>query len=98
VSDSAESYGDPVASAMKTTERNAVTVTGRAGGQPMMFAHGYGCDQNMWRSVAPAFLDTHRVVLFDHVGAGRSALSAYDDQRYASLDGYAEDVLEIIHE
>jgi sigma-B regulation protein RsbQ len=83
---------------MKTTERNAVTVTGQANGQPMMFAHGYGCDQNMWRSVAPAFLDTHRVVLFDHVGAGRSDLSAYDDQRYSSLDGYAEDMLEIIHE
>jgi sigma-B regulation protein RsbQ len=83
---------------MKTTERNAVTVTGQPNGQPMMFAHGYGCDQNMWRSVAPAFLDTHRVVLFDHVGAGRSDLSAYDEQRYASLDGYAEDILEIIHD
>jgi sigma-B regulation protein RsbQ len=83
---------------MKTTERNAVTVTGQAHGQPMMFAHGYGCDQNMWRSVAPAFLDTHRVVLFDHVGAGRSDLAAYDDARYCTLDGYAEDVLEIIHE
>jgi sigma-B regulation protein RsbQ len=83
---------------MKTTERNAVTVTGQAYGQPMMFAHGYGCDQNMWRSVAPAFLDTHRVVLFDHVGAGRSDLGAYDDGRYSALDGYAADILEIIHE
>jgi sigma-B regulation protein RsbQ len=83
---------------MTTTERNAVTVTGRAQGQPMMFAHGYGCDQNMWRFVAPAFLDTHKVVLFDHVGAGRSDLDAYDQERYSSLDGYAEDVLEIIHE
>jgi sigma-B regulation protein RsbQ len=64
----------------------------------MMFSHGYGCDQNMWRQVAPAFLDTHRVVLFDHVGAGRSDLSAYDDERYAGLDGYAGDVLEIVHE
>jgi sigma-B regulation protein RsbQ len=83
---------------MKTTERNAVTVTGRAHGQPMIFAHGYGCDQNMWRHVAPAFLETHRVVLFDHVGAGRSDLGAYDEQRYSSLDGYAQDVLEIIEE
>ena len=83
---------------MRTTERNAVTVTGQAHGQPMMFAHGYGCDQNMWRAVAPAFLDTHRVVLFDHVGAGRSDLAAYDDARYCTLDGYAEDILEIIHE
>jgi sigma-B regulation protein RsbQ len=83
---------------MKTIERNAVTVTGRAHGQPIMFGHGYGCDQNMWRAVAPAFLDTHRVVLFDHVGAGRSDLGAYDDARYGTLDGYAEDILEIIHE
>jgi sigma-B regulation protein RsbQ len=83
---------------MRTTERNAVTVTGQADGQPIMFAHGYGCDQNMWRFVAPAFLATHRVVLFDHVGAGRSELGAYDDQRYSTLDGYAEDILEIIDE
>ena len=83
---------------MRTTERNAVSVTGQANGQPIMFAHGYGCDQNMWRFVAPAFLDTHRVVLFDLVGAGRSDLGAYDDQRYATLDGYAQDVLEIIDE
>jgi sigma-B regulation protein RsbQ len=83
---------------MKTTHRNAVTITGNTSGQPMMFAHGYGCDQNMWRTVAPAFLDTHRVVLFDHVGAGRSDLGSYDDGRYSALDGYAEDVLEIIRE
>lgn len=83
---------------MKATKRNAVTVTGRAHAQPIMFAHGYGCDQNMWRFVAPAFLDTHRVVLFDHVGAGGSELSAYDAERYSSLDGYAEDVLQIIEE
>ena len=83
---------------MRTTERNAVTVTGQADGQPIMFAHGYGCDQNMWRTVAPAFLDTHRVVLFDHVGAGRSDLGCYDDERYSTLDGYAEDILEIVHD
>jgi sigma-B regulation protein RsbQ len=83
---------------MKTTQRNAVTVTGRADGQPMMLAHGYGCDQNMWRFVAPAFADTHQLVLFDHVGNGKSDLSAYDDQRYSTLDGYAGDVLDIIHE
>jgi sigma-B regulation protein RsbQ len=83
---------------MRTAERNAVSVTGRPDGQPMVFAHGYGCDQNMWRFVAPAFLETHRVVLFDHVGAGRSDLRAYDEQRYSTLDGYADDVLEIVHE
>ena len=61
----------------------------------MMFAHGFGCDQNMWRFVAPAFAATHRVVLFDHVGAGGSDTSAYDKRKYATLDGYASDVLEI---
>jgi sigma-B regulation protein RsbQ len=83
---------------MNTTQKNAVTLTGTPTGQPMMFAHGFGCDQNMWRFVTPAFEDTHTVVLFDHVGSGKSDLSAYDDDRYASLDGYASDVLEIIHE
>lgn len=61
----------------------------------MVFAHGFGCDQNMWRFVAPAFEDEHRVVLFDHVGAGGSDLSAYDPERYGSLAGYADDVVEI---
>jgi sigma-B regulation protein RsbQ len=83
---------------MKTTRRNAVTVTGRSDGQPMMFAHGYGCDQNMWRFVAPAFAGTHRLVLFDHVGNGKSDLAAYDDKRYSTLDGYAQDILEIVHD
>jgi sigma-B regulation protein RsbQ len=78
--------------------RNNVRVAGRPDGQTMLLAHGFGCDQNMWRWVAPAFEDTHRVVLFDHVGAGGSDLSAYDRQRYASLDGYAADVLEICAE
>ena len=83
---------------MKTTQRNAVTVTGNPAGPPMMFAHGYGCDQNMWRFVTPAFADTHKIILFDHVGNGRSDLSAYDEKRYSTLDGYAQDVLAIIHE
>ena len=83
---------------MKAIQRHAVHVMGQPDGQPMLFAHGYGCDQNMWRFVAPEFTETHRVVLFDHVGAGRSDLRAYDDERYASLDGYASDVLEIIHD
>jgi sigma-B regulation protein RsbQ len=78
--------------------RNNVRVAGRPDGQTMLLAHGFGCDQNMWRWVAPAFEDTHRVVLFDHVGAGGSDLSAYDRERYASLDRYAADVLEICAE
>ena len=61
----------------------------------MVFAHGFGCDQNMWRLVVPAFEASHRVVLFDHVGAGQSDVSAYDRRKYATLDGYAADVLEI---
>jgi len=61
----------------------------------MLFAHGFGCDQNMWRYVAPAFSDEFRVITFDHVGAGASDLASYDAQRYSSLSGYAEDVLEI---
>jgi sigma-B regulation protein RsbQ len=64
----------------------------------MLFAHGFGCDQNMWRFVAPAFEADHRVILFDYVGGGGSDLSAYDPERYATLDGYAGDVVEIAEE
>lgn len=74
--------------------RHAVRTIG-ANGRPMLFAHGFGCDQNMWNAVAPAFSDDFQVVLFDHVGAGRSDLSAFDPARYATLDGYAEDVVAI---
>ncbi len=80
---------------MQVASRHHVVVRGQPGGPPVLFAHGYGCDQNMWRHVAPAFEDEHQVVLFDHVGAGRSDLSAYDEQRHGSLAGYAEDVLDI---
>ena len=76
--------------------RNNVKVLGR-GTLPMMFAHGFGCDQNMWRFVTPAFEDDYRIVLFDYVGAGKSDLEAYDPERYASLEGYASDVLDIAH-
>jgi sigma-B regulation protein RsbQ len=79
-------------------ERNSVRVTGLPGGRPMVFAHGFGCDQSMWRAVAPAFEADHRVVLFDHVGAGSSDLSAYDAEKYGSLAGYASDVVEICRE
>ena len=80
---------------MDVLSRNAVTLSGRPDGPVMLFAHGFGCDRNMWRGVAPAFETDHRVVLFDHVGHGRSDSSAYDPRRYASLAGYAADVLEI---
>src|SRR5579862_8827498 len=74
--------------------RNHCTYWGR-GEKAMMFAHGFGCDQNMWRFVQPAFENNFRTVLFDHVGAGGSDLSAYDKTKYASLAGYADDVVEI---
>ena len=82
---------------MTVLRRNNITVSG-TGTRPMLFAHGYGCDQHMWRLVAPAFDETHRVVLFDHVGAGRSDLTAYRPSKYSSLRGYADDVLEICRE
>jgi sigma-B regulation protein RsbQ len=76
--------------------RNNVTLSGQDDGQPMVFAHGYGCDQNMWRFVAPAFAGRYRTTLFDFVGAGDSDRSAYDPQRYGSLEGYAADVLDVL--
>ena len=75
--------------------RNNVRVSGR-GTQPMLFAHGFGCDQNMWRYVAPAFEDEYRVITFDYVGSGQSDLKSYDTQRYGSLQGYTQDVMDIV--
>jgi sigma-B regulation protein RsbQ len=83
---------------MGVVERNNVRLSGVTRGRPMLFAHGFGCDQNMWRHVAPAFEDEYRVVLFDHVGAGGSDLAAYDREKYSKLQGYADDVLEICRE
>jgi len=74
--------------------RNNVNVFGQ-GEQPLIFAHGFGCDQNMWRFVTPAFEHNFKIILFDYVGAGKSDRSAYNKERYASLNGYAQDVLEI---
>ena len=78
-----------------TRARNNVRITG-AGTQPLLFAHGFGCDQSMWRYVAPAFEQDYRVVLFDYVGCGKSDWAAFDAQRYATLDGYAQDILDIV--
>lgn len=80
---------------MDVVARHNIVERGRPDAPPMLFAHGYGCDQNMWRYVAPAFEDDFRVVLFDHIGAGRSDVSAYDADRHSSLAGYARDVLDI---
>jgi sigma-B regulation protein RsbQ len=79
---------------MTALARNNVRVAG-AGERAMMFAHGFGCDQNMWRYVAPEFEEDFRTILFDHVGAGGSDLSAYDASKYAVLSGYADDVINI---
>jgi sigma-B regulation protein RsbQ len=78
--------------------RNNVRVSGNPQGRPIVFAHGFGCSQEMWRHVAPLFADEYQIILFDHVGAGGSDLSAYDRGKYDSLHGYADDVLEIIEE
>ncbi|RKH58676.1 alpha/beta fold hydrolase [Corallococcus aberystwythensis] len=82
---------------MNVLARNNVKVKGQ-GAQPMVFSHGFGCDQNMWRFVAPAFEQDYRTVLFDHVGAGGSDVAAYDRNRYGTLEGYADDVLQICRE
>ncbi len=80
---------------MNILQRNNVHVSGQ-GRTAIVFAHGFGCDQNMWRFVAPAFQDRYRTVLFDAVGAGNSDLSAYSPEKYGALDGYASDVAEIV--
>lgn len=80
---------------MDILKRNNVVIKGK-GSQVMMFAHGFGCDQNMWRLVVPAFEENYKIVLFDHVGAGGSDLSAFVPLKYEKLEGYAEDIIEII--
>lgn len=74
--------------------RNNVKTWGR-GKQPMIFAHGFGCDQNMWRFVTPAFENDYQIIVFDYVGAGKSDVSAYNVERYSNLNGYALDVIGI---
>ncbi|MES2292697.1 MAG: alpha/beta hydrolase [Pseudomonadota bacterium] len=80
---------------MTVLKRNNVKLAGQ-GSKAIVFAHGFGCDQNMWRYVAPAFEDEYQTVLFDNVGAGKSDLSAYSFEKYGALEGYADDVTEIV--
>lgn len=75
-------------------KRNNVKITGN-GSQTILFAHGFGCDQHSWHYIVDAFTDDYKVVLFDYVGAGKSDLGAYNRERYKTLNGYANDVLEI---
>lgn len=79
---------------MDILKRNNVTVSGN-GKTPMLFVHGYGCDQNMWRYVAPAFAENYKIILLDHVGFGKSDVSEYSPEKYNSLQAYADDILEI---
>ncbi|QEV08758.1 alpha/beta fold hydrolase [Streptomyces prasinus] len=78
--------------------RNNVTVTGREDGPVLLLAHGFGCDQNLWRLLVPLLAEDFRLVLFDYVGSGRSDPSAWSEQRYSSLEGYAADVLDVCEE
>ncbi|WP_339873817.1 alpha/beta hydrolase [uncultured Brevundimonas sp.] len=82
---------------MTVSQRHNV-VTGGSGPRAMMFAHGFGCDQHMWRLVAPAFEARFQTILFDQIGAGGSDLAAYEPEKYANLDGYAEDVVDLAEE
>ena len=74
--------------------RNNVKVFG-SGNKTILFAHGFGCDQNMWRFITPAFESDFKIVLFDYVGCGKSDLGAYNSERYSALNGYAQDIIEI---
>lgn len=82
---------------MSIIKRNSINIIGN-GSKNMMFAHGFGCDQNMWRFITPAFLDDYKIILFDHVGSGNSDLKAYDFNKYDTLQGYADDIIEIADE
>jgi sigma-B regulation protein RsbQ len=81
---------------MSVLKRNNVHVQGE--GPPMVFVHGFGCDQNMWRILAPHFAKKYKVILLDLVGSGNSDLSAYDKKRYATLQAYADDLCEVLRE
>jgi sigma-B regulation protein RsbQ len=91
------SYGGILGIGMKVEKRNNVHVSGK-GPATLFFAHGFGCDQNMWRLMQPAYADRFRTVLFDLVGSGSSDPTAYDKTKYNSLHGYADDVVEIVRE
>jgi sigma-B regulation protein RsbQ len=82
---------------MSSLHRNNVCIPGR-GDAPLLFLHGFGCDQTIWNDVAPAFQASHQTILMDFVGAGGSDSGAYNDAKYRSLDGHAEDVVEVLSE
>jgi sigma-B regulation protein RsbQ len=90
--------GDTLRVVGEFATRNNVRESGKPDAPPMMFAHGYGCDQAMWRFVAPEFESDHRVVLFDQLGFGGSDQSAWDERRHRELAGYADDVVQLVRE
>ena len=83
--------------AVDTAERFNVNESGRAEGQPMVFAHGFGCDQHMWRHVAPRFSDKFRVITYDLAGYGDAAPDSFNSERHTDLNAYADDLCEIIN-
>lgn len=82
---------------MNVIKRNNINILGN-GEKTLLFIHGYGCDQTMWRLITPAFIETHKIILIDLVGCGRSDNESYDYDKYDSLDGYTNDLIEICHE
>ncbi len=83
---------------VEVLNRNNVLVKGHERGRPaLVFVNSFGSEQSVWRSVAPHFAADHRIVLFDHAGIGRGQLSAANAVKYASLQGYADDLLEVCH-
>lgn len=81
---------------MDILKRNNVNVLGRPDGQAMVFAHGFGCDQDMWRFMLPEFREEYQIILYDHIGTGRSDYSSFSKSRYPDLEAYARDLLEVI--
>src|SRR5690349_1683075 len=79
---------------MSILERHNVKILG-SGKETILFAHGYGCDQNMWRNVIRPFVEEYTVILFDHIGSGKSHKESYNSQKYKNLSGYADDVIGI---
>ena len=84
-----------LATSMDVLSRNNVHVAG-SGKTTLVFVHGFGCDQNMWRLLAPSFAERYTTVTLDLVGSGQSDMSAYDHAKYGTLQGYADDLVEVV--
>lgn len=80
---------------MTPTKKNNVTQVGKSEGPTMIFAHGFGTNQHAWEQVKEAFVATHRIILFDNVGAGNADPAAFSPNKYNSLLPYADDLIAI---